>query len=216
MNFPRAYFSLLTIGDAFVAIGGVTNDGYTAEVEVYFNFTKTWKRQDSDLNLDTARSNFATLLLPLSTTTKVDPGTTTTTKPTTATATTTTTTPVTETPSCPPGYTFHVGDVPTCGTISTDSSITDIASCAAKCDDDSTFCSFEYSLTATDCNCNLNRECNPTNAVAHEDYAFCVKETPSCPPGYTFHVGDVPHCGTISTDSSITDIASCAAKCDDD
>merc|ERR1712037_808662 len=80
--------------------------------------------------------------------------------------TTTTTTPVTETPSCPPGYTFHVGDVPTCGTISTDSSITDIASCAAKCDDDSTCCSFEYSLTATDCNCNLNRECNPTTAEA--------------------------------------------------
>ena len=41
MNFPRAYFSLLTIGDAFVAIGGVTNDGYTAEVEVFFNFTQT-------------------------------------------------------------------------------------------------------------------------------------------------------------------------------
>ena len=64
MNFPRAYFSLLTIGDAFVAIGGVTNDGYTAEVEVYFNFTKAWSRQDSDLSLDTARSSFATLLLP--------------------------------------------------------------------------------------------------------------------------------------------------------
>ena len=57
------------IGDAFVAIGGVTNDGYTAEVEVFFNFTKTWIRQGSDLNLDTARSSFATLLLPSATTT---------------------------------------------------------------------------------------------------------------------------------------------------
>ena len=66
MNFPRAYFSLLTIGDAFVAIGGVTNDGYTAEVEVFFNYAKTWSRQDSDLNLDTARSSFAALLLPFS------------------------------------------------------------------------------------------------------------------------------------------------------
>ena len=64
MNFPRAYFSLLTIGDAFVAIGGVTQSGYTAEVEVYFNFTKAWSRQDSDLSLGTARSSFATLLLP--------------------------------------------------------------------------------------------------------------------------------------------------------
>ena len=64
MNFPRAYFSLLTIGDAFVAIGGVTNDGYTAEVEVFFNYTKAWSRQDSDLSLGTARSSFATLLLP--------------------------------------------------------------------------------------------------------------------------------------------------------
>ena len=64
MNFPRAYFSLLMIGDAFVAIGGVTNDGYTAEVEVFFNYTKTSSRQDLDLNLDTARSSFAALLLP--------------------------------------------------------------------------------------------------------------------------------------------------------
>ena len=64
MNFPRAYFSLLTIGDAFVAIGGVTNDGYTTEVEAFFNFTKAWSRQYSDLNLETARSSFAALLLP--------------------------------------------------------------------------------------------------------------------------------------------------------
>ena len=66
MNFPRAYFSLLTIGDAFVAIGGVTNNGYTAEVEAFFNYTKAWRPQYSDLNLDTARSSFATLLLPSS------------------------------------------------------------------------------------------------------------------------------------------------------
>ena len=66
MNFPRAYFSLLTIGDAFVAIGGVTNEGYIAEVEAFFNFTKAWSPQYSDLNLDTARSSFATLLLPSS------------------------------------------------------------------------------------------------------------------------------------------------------
>ena len=69
MNFPRAYFSLLTMGDAFVAIGGVTNEGYTTEMEVFFNFTKAWSRQDSDLNLDTARSSFAAILLPSSTTT---------------------------------------------------------------------------------------------------------------------------------------------------
>ena len=69
MNFPRAYFSLLTIGDAFVAIGGVTNNGYTAEVEAFFNFTQTWIRQYSDLNLDTARSSFPALLLPPTTTT---------------------------------------------------------------------------------------------------------------------------------------------------
>ena len=67
MNFPRAYFSLLTIGDAFVAIGGVTNDGYTVEVEAFFNYTKAWSRQYSDLNLDTARSSFAALLLPSTT-----------------------------------------------------------------------------------------------------------------------------------------------------
>ena len=67
MNFPRAYFSLLTMGDAFVAIGGVTNDGYTAEVEAFFNYTKAWSRQYSDLNLDTARSSFAALLLPSTT-----------------------------------------------------------------------------------------------------------------------------------------------------
>ena len=70
MHFPRAYFSLLTIGDAFVAIGGVTNDGYTAEVEAFFNFTKAWSRQYSDLDLDTARSSFAALLLPSLTTTR--------------------------------------------------------------------------------------------------------------------------------------------------
>ena len=64
MNLPRAYFSLLTMGDSFVAIGGVTNDGYTAEVEAFFNFTKAWSRQYSDLNLETARSSFAALLLP--------------------------------------------------------------------------------------------------------------------------------------------------------
>ena len=67
MNFPRAYFSLLTIGDAVVAIGGVTNDGYTTEVEVFFNFTKAWSRQDLDLSLGTARSSFAAILLPSST-----------------------------------------------------------------------------------------------------------------------------------------------------
>ena len=64
MNFPRAYFSLLTIGDAFVAIGGVTNDGYTAEVEAIFNFTQTWIRQYSNIDLETARSSFTALLLP--------------------------------------------------------------------------------------------------------------------------------------------------------
>merc|ERR550519_1789966 len=50
MNFPRAYFSLLTMGDAFVAIGGVTSDGYTAEVEAFFNYTQTWSPQYSDLS----------------------------------------------------------------------------------------------------------------------------------------------------------------------
>ena len=69
MYFPRAYFSLLTMGDTFVAIGGVTNDGYTAEVEAFFNYTKVWSHQYSDLSLDTARSSFATLLIPSSTTT---------------------------------------------------------------------------------------------------------------------------------------------------
>ena len=73
MNSPHAYFSLLTIGDAFVALGGVTAEGYTAEVEAYFNYTQTWLRQNSDLNLVTARSSFAALLLPSS------PSTTTTT-----------------------------------------------------------------------------------------------------------------------------------------
>ena len=77
MNSPRAYFSLLTIGDVFVALGGVTAEGYTAEVEAFFNYTQTWIRQNSDLNLDTARSSFATLLLPSS------PSTTTTTTTTT-------------------------------------------------------------------------------------------------------------------------------------
>ena len=77
MNSPRAYFSLLTIGDAFVALGGVTAEGYIAEVEAYFNYTQTWLRQNSDLNLVTARSSFAALLLPSS------PSTTTTTTTTT-------------------------------------------------------------------------------------------------------------------------------------
>ena len=66
MNFPRAYFSLLTIGDAFVAIDGVTSDGYTAEVEAFFDYTNAWSRQDLYLTLDTARSSFAALFLPSS------------------------------------------------------------------------------------------------------------------------------------------------------
>ena len=66
MNFPRAYFSLLTIGDAFVAIDGVTNEGYTAKVEAFFDYTNAWCRQDLYLTLDTARSSFAALFLPSS------------------------------------------------------------------------------------------------------------------------------------------------------
>ena len=68
MKIPRAYFSLLTIGDSFVALGGVTAEGYTAEVEEFF--TQTWIPQNLDL---TARSSYAALLLPSS------PSTTTTT-----------------------------------------------------------------------------------------------------------------------------------------
>ena len=68
MTIPRAYFSLLTIGDSFVALGGVTAEGYTAEVEEFF--TQTWIPQNLDL---TARSSYAALLLPSS------PSTTTTT-----------------------------------------------------------------------------------------------------------------------------------------
>ena len=80
MNFARAYFSFLTIGDAFMAIGGVTGEGYTAEVEEFFNFTQTWSRKNLDL---TARSSFVALLLPSPPST-----TTTTTKSTTITTTT--------------------------------------------------------------------------------------------------------------------------------
>ena len=51
-----------------MAIGGVTAEGYTAEVEEFF--TQTWIPQNLDL---TARSSYAALLLPSS------PSTTTTT-----------------------------------------------------------------------------------------------------------------------------------------
>ena len=76
--------------------------------------------------------------------------------------------------SCPPGFAFLSGDVPGCGTISNDPTITDIASCAEKCAGDPTCCSFEFSPTAKKCNCNLNSECSPT-LPANKDYAFCVK-----------------------------------------
>ena len=62
MNSAHAYFSLLTIGDSVLAIGGVTNGGYTAEVEVFIKSTKSWS-QSSNLTLNTARSSFATLFL---------------------------------------------------------------------------------------------------------------------------------------------------------
>jgi len=51
-------------------------------VEAFFNFTKAWSRQDSDLSLGTARSSFAAILLPST------PTTTTTTEAPTVTGTT--------------------------------------------------------------------------------------------------------------------------------
>ena len=67
MNLPRAYFSLLAMGNAFVAIGGITNEGYTAEMETLdFINSDSWIRQNS--NLCTARSSFVALNLPSTTT----------------------------------------------------------------------------------------------------------------------------------------------------
>ena len=80
MNSPHAYFSLLTMGETVLAIGGVTNVDYTAEVEVFSNTTKSWSQ--SNLTLNTARSSFATLFIQctpatITTTTKIPPPTTT-------------------------------------------------------------------------------------------------------------------------------------------
>ena len=67
MNLPRAHFSLLAMGNAFVAMGGITNEGFTAEMETLdFINSDSWIRQNS--NLCTARSSFVALNLPSTTT----------------------------------------------------------------------------------------------------------------------------------------------------
>ena len=71
MNLPRAYFSLLAMGNAFVAMGGITNEGFTAEMEKldFIQNSNSWIRQNS--NLCTARSSFVALNLPSTTTQSV-------------------------------------------------------------------------------------------------------------------------------------------------
>lgn len=72
---------------------------------------------------------------------------------------------------CPDSYTYHAGDVPG-ATLTSLTSVANIATCATHCDSNLRCCSFEF--TARTKKCNLNTECQPTAGV-YGDYTFCVR-----------------------------------------
>ena len=65
MSLPRAYFSLQAVQGSILAVGGVTNAGYTADVEVFNMADEAWARPHPalELGLQTPRSAFATVFL---------------------------------------------------------------------------------------------------------------------------------------------------------
>ena len=64
MSTPRAYFSLQAVNGAILAVGGVSNNGYTGGVEVFNPEEKYWTQKvPVDLILQTPRSAFATVFI---------------------------------------------------------------------------------------------------------------------------------------------------------
>ena len=64
MSTPRAYFSLQEVNGAILAVGGVSNNGYTGGVEVFNPDEKYWTQKvPVDLILQTPRSAFATVFI---------------------------------------------------------------------------------------------------------------------------------------------------------
>merc|ERR1719222_865303 len=90
MSIARAYFSLQTIQGTILAVGGVTNEGYSAVVEVFNPTSTSWTLQHppSGLSLQTPRSAFVSVFLKDETTTTTTTATTTTITTTTPTTTT--------------------------------------------------------------------------------------------------------------------------------
>ena len=65
------------------------------------------------------------------------------------------------------------GDIPGVGQIGSNPSIEEsILDCSDRCIGETNCCSFEYS--ATEKKCNLNSDCQPSQAV-YKDYSFCSK-----------------------------------------
>ena len=64
MSTPRAYFSLQAVNGAILAVGGVSNNGYTGGVEVFNPDERYWTQNvPADLILQTPRSAFATIFI---------------------------------------------------------------------------------------------------------------------------------------------------------
>ena len=64
MSTPRAYFSLQAVNRAILAVGGVSNNGYTGGVEVFNPDARYWTQKvPVDLILQTPRSAFATVFI---------------------------------------------------------------------------------------------------------------------------------------------------------
>merc|ERR1719239_1077246 len=99
MSIARAYFSLQAIQGTILAVGGVTNAGYTAAVEMFNPTSKAWTLQlpPSDLSLQTPRSAFATIFLHNKTTASSGARAGTSANTTTATSTAKSTTNITTT-----------------------------------------------------------------------------------------------------------------------
>ena len=64
MSTPRAFFSLQVVNGALLAVGGVSNNGYTGGVEVFNPETRYWTQNvPEDFGLQTPRSAFATIFI---------------------------------------------------------------------------------------------------------------------------------------------------------
>ena len=64
MSTPRAYFSLQAVNGAILAVGGVSNNGYTGGVEVFNPDASYWiQNVPEDFGLQTPRSAFATVFI---------------------------------------------------------------------------------------------------------------------------------------------------------